>query len=669
MIIFEGLEELKTFLRRDQGQRAFTPVRFINTESLSEWCEMKNFLGTLTTKFIFLSDYCAGDDTFPNLRKLRRDLQRIDRSVCVLPVSEFLRVNPDRAAQEVKLFVDLFKGELYDFRVYLPMYRLKKNFLSLKDTDLRKRKSILLSAASATDDYSLTIIPKTMRLKTAGERVDGFKQYFQRWEESPAASLTLCTDHAVSLQDKNFFDAVKVIVNDFDLLRHRHGLPAEFKQTLGREEHWQRLAELIAATGSLERAFCKEFNVDGFSATAFKDFGFLEKFRQWLLWLRCKLQGTAYVARCANAADSPEEFAAQIYELIFTCAEEKKLDALCDERRELLTIMKVLPPEDFGERVRQADKQVALKILTDNSQTERLAVFETLQRFSFDESEAARKILQRTFPVLAKYLSEGADGFTAEQAEYFRRYRWLKVTNQFTEDFNRRVTAIARNAGEKIYALRSRNEIVDAEYSDKSAVFFVDGLGAEYVNFFAADFAAANEIFSVNYQIGRCNLPSVTELNKDFLQGRNVAAEVLSLDMLKHENLPYPENILSELHLLSTLKEKILRAVNGYDKIILCADHGTSRLAVLARQKKIAAVLPADNRKVYKSGRFADALPHDADHLSTALEHDGKIIFADYSRFAQKGASGSEVHGGASFEEIFVPVITIERRATQVKTK
>lgn len=154
---------------------------------------------------------------------------------------------------------------------------------------------------------------------------------------------------------------------------------------------------------------------------------------------------------------------------------------------------------------------------------------------------------------------------------------------------------------------------------------------------------------------------SVTELNKDFLQGRHVAGELLELDTLKHESRAYPENVLAELAFLSTLKEKILRAFNTHGKIILCADHGTSRLAVLAR-RQLDTAFPAENRKVYRNGRFADALPHDTKSFPTSLEHDGKTIFADYSRFAQKGAPGSEIHGGASLEEILVPVITIERR-------
>lgn len=186
-------------------------------------------------------------------------------------------------------------------------------------------------------------------------------------------------------------------------------------------------------------------------------------------------------------------------------------------------------------------------------------------------------------------------------------------------------------------------------------------MGVEYLNFIAADLATLGENFSVKYRVGFCNLPSITEFNKDFLQGRNVAADILDLDTLKHQTAPYPENILSELNFFDLLKEKILLALNSFKKIILCSDHGTSRLAVLARKSDFDNVIDAENRTVYKSGRFADSFPDDEKNFPTALEFDGKIIFADYSRFTQRGSTGNEIHGGATLEEVLVPVITIQR--------
>lgn len=662
MITFNNLDELKQFLQREHGQRTTSPVRFINVDSLSDWFDMKNFLGTLATKFVSLSDYCSSDDTFPNTLKLCNDLERETQNISVLPLSEFLRVNPDRAEREVNLFLNLFPNGIYSFRVYLLMYRLKDLFMSLTCTDPRKKNCILMLPATDEDNYSLTIIQKPMQLRTAGKHVDGFKQYFKCREELPGASVTLYTENAIYLQNKRFFDDVKVIANAFDLLCRQYSLPVEFKRTFGRDEDWQQLAERVMTSGSFERAFCEEFKIDTFDKSVFKNFDELGSFKQWLLWLRCKLQGSDYVARCANAADSPKEFVAQIYEQIFSCADDKAFDELCKERRAILSLMKALPSESFLERVRQTDKRFALKILTSHSQAERRVIFETLKRFKCSESDEAQKILQRTFPEAANYLLNGAIGLTEAQADYFRHYRWLKITNQITKEFNRRVTTLAHNAGENIYALKSRNEIVSEEYSDKASIFFVDGLGAEYINFLAADFSSLEENFSVKYQVGRCNLPSVTENNKDFLAKRKVAGELLELDTLKHESRPYPENILGELNILAIIKEEILRILAVNEKVLLCSDHGASRLAILARQTKCDTAFSSENRKVYKSGRFAESLPNDAKNFPTALEHDGKTIFADYARFVQKGTPGNEIHGGASLEEILVPVITIEHR-------
>ena len=54
-----------------------------------------------------------GNNAFPNLRKLSNNLQKETRNICVLPLSEYLRVNPDQAEPEIKRFLNLYKGETY----------------------------------------------------------------------------------------------------------------------------------------------------------------------------------------------------------------------------------------------------------------------------------------------------------------------------------------------------------------------------------------------------------------------------------------------------------------------------------------------------------------------------------------------------------------------------
>ncbi len=239
-------------------------MRFINVDSLSDWFEMKNFLDMSATNFISLSDYCTANDNFPNLRKLRNDLKKESQTVFILPLSEYLRVNPEQAAQETYLFLNLFKGETYSFIIYFLMYILKSFFLSMKITDRRQNECVLLATPNTADNYSITIIQKTFQFQFGGDQVDNFKSYLQYWENTPNAALTLYTENAIYLQDKKFFDDVKVIANAFDLLKYHYDLSSEFKRSFGREEDWQKLAELIAATGNFERAVCKKFKIDGF---------------------------------------------------------------------------------------------------------------------------------------------------------------------------------------------------------------------------------------------------------------------------------------------------------------------------------------------------------------------------------------------------------------------
>ena len=375
------------------------------------------------------------------------------------------------------------------------------------------------------------------------------------------------------MQNQKFFDDVKVIADVFSLLRYHYNLPTELEKNFGSREDWERLAVAVANTGSLEKTFCKELQIDSFNLELFKNFNSQENFQRWLLWLWCKLKSeNFYFARCAKKSDSPEKFIEQIYLQIFD--DDKNFSKTYDERREVLLYMQTEISEKFIEKIRQSDKKFALKILTDVSDGEKILFFEVLQKFKYMNYNEAVEILQKNFPELANYLSDSEKIFSEEQREYFRRYRWLKVTNKLNEDFYNLVCESAEDNGENIYSMKTRNQLVAEEYSDESAIFFIDAMGAEYLNFLSKIFSAPDfKNFSIKYQVGYCNLPSITECNKDFLIDKNIAAEIIDLDKIKHSTKNYPENILAELNFLSTLKKKILSTLKSYKKIILCADH------------------------------------------------------------------------------------------------
>ena len=103
-MVFKDVEQLKEFLTEDRGRADLNPIRFINVDSLQMWIEVKKYLVSLSNKSLLLSDFCEMDDTTPNLKRLRSVLRKADQTLCVFPLSEYLRVNPESAVSIITDF-------------------------------------------------------------------------------------------------------------------------------------------------------------------------------------------------------------------------------------------------------------------------------------------------------------------------------------------------------------------------------------------------------------------------------------------------------------------------------------------------------------------------------------------------------------------------------------
>lgn len=86
---------------------------------------------------------------------------------------------------------------------------------------------------------------------------------------------------------------------------------------------------------------------------------------------------------------------------------------------------------------------------------------------------------------------------------------------------------------------------------------------------------------------------------------------------------------------------------------VIASDHGASRLAVIKKQE----VPYETDTKGEHSGRCCRAF--NGCDVPYKVEENGFIILSDYGRFRGSRPANVEVHGGASLEEIVVPVITL----------
>lgn len=668
---FTNLESLKHYLKKDADCFSLNPVRFINVDSLAMWVEVKKYLLSLADETMHLSKFCERKDTTPNINRVSSALKKTKNAQFVTPLSEYLRIIPDQAEPIIRKFIkaDYQNNEDGKLRIYFLMYRMKSLFKTLPCDDPRTNDCIVLFETDEESDYKLTIVQKELNINLPGNVIDGFKSYLEYWEANPDKPLILQTENAIHFEKNHFFDDVTVIVSSYDLIKYQYRLPSSVYEELGTTEYWNELVKVIVKEGSFNEACCTSLSINKYSASLFSQWNRFSPFQQWLLWIWTRLQSCkSYEVECSKTCNSPLEFADELYCGIIRRIHDEDFNKQYKERKVLLSYMQTVPTQRFWSEINTLRSVDALSCLTCLTDIERKAIFDIISNFDFQERNIVLHKLKYVYPQLYYYLQNDIQpniaNLSSEHEQYFYEYKWLKATDTITEDFVEKVKRIATEKGTSVFGMLSRNYYVTKHYDDHTSILFVDGMGIEYADYLAFLFSDLNEQqYSVTIEAGFCNLPSVTEINKDFMNGRNTSEPpIRELDELKHSNNVHPESLIKQLSILDQLKNRVLGLLVGNThKIIIVADHGTSRMAVKVRNSTFDNVVQKPkNVEIYKYGRFC-AGTQDESKFPTAINYNEYLIFADYTRFIQNGAPIDEIHGGASLEEWIVPIVTIEK--------
>ena len=671
MTTFKDIDSLKHFLKQDSKRVSLNPARFINVDSMSMWIEVKKFLLSLADESMPLSRFCDGKDTTPNLNRVRASLKKVTNSQFVSPLSEYLRIVPEQAATIISKFIkaDYQNNDNGNLRLYFLMYRMKSLLRTIPSDDPRTKDCIVLFETDEESDYKLTIIQKDLDVTLSGNEIYGFKSYLEYWEANPDKPLILHTNNAVHFEKNHFFDDVHVIVTSYDLIQYQYGLPGSITEDLGSDENWNELLKAIIRDGSFDQACCSSLSINKFSLSLFERWTRYSAFQRWLLWLWTRQQaGKGYETISARMCKASSAFVNELYCRLTKYIGDDKFEQFYRERKRILASMQVVPTEQFWREINALDRKEALSCLTCLTDIERKAIFDIVSEFDYSNHDTVLPVLKVVYPSLFYYLQNDSQpnraGLSAEHDQYFREYKWLKATNTLSEEFIAKVKEIALEKGASVFQMKPRNAIVSQYYDDNTAILFVDGMGIEYVDYLAHLFSDIDEQqYLVTFEAGFCTLPSVTEINKDFMNGRNtIEPPVRELDDLKHANNAHPESLIKQFQILDTIKNRVLGLLVGnIHRIIIAADHGTSRLAVKVRNTEYDNVYPKPaNTNIYKYGRFCEGTD-DEPQYPTAINYNDRLIFADYSRFIQTGAPIDEIHGGASLEEWLVPVVVVEK--------
>lgn len=485
--------------------------------------------------------------------------------------------------------------------------------------------------------------------------------------------------------------------SEYEILCKMDDMTRRLSESLGENSQWREALAKMAEGGNWGRLFEKEFHASPQDAEKLiARYAEFSPFARWLCLLALKLYGGTnhpMVAQAAHASGCMEEFFEHLW--LDVLEQDWRAADYWDYYRERKSLLSRMP-----EAANRADKLVsmvwskqegALYYLTDLTETEQLALFRYFEQYAkMFTAEELRHALNHIHPALAAYLSpvDFSTAMTCNDAaagdylaHYFSHYRLCKLMNRVDAEA---LSLVEEQSHEHRFLtwLKPREAVLrDLRMipQQRTIVMFIDALGVEFLGYISALCREMGLLSSVS--VARAMVPTITECNKGFLaaleqRGCKVLSN-LQLDKIKHEGRErfasdgLPTYLLQELEELKQCIHEAKRLLRDPHEpaaqVVLVSDHGASRLAVLhGEEKRLECDVKATHGGRMVSGE-ADVSALGDQVVKSDDEQYYSIASYDLIRGGRKASV--ETHGGATLEEICVPVITLTCPAAPVQVK
>lgn len=605
-----------------------------------------------------ISDFCPKDDKFPDIDDVIDYFRTLDTDYrqnkhVLIGLGEYLALRGSAFAEKILRRLD--KTTLGTARVVLLLRCVTQqvNALQMDDNRIVEQNRLYIEE-NAVSSVTVTCTSYFSQKDVA----IGVKKLLHDLEDGLSRNI-----HAISALDfSQSLVPVSYIKTPFEAIQHV--IPGvELTDSMGTTAQWEQFyQELLRCNGSLDKLFSRYDCADDFEEDIYEKCAGLE-FKNWVFYISLKQNydriQNDYLAYVVANTDCYEDLRINLLTgIVHIPRSDGRFHNLYTERKKLV---KGFPESEIAAFIRenQIDPMESIYRYTDNTKMEREAIISWVAQHGYIAE------IEIIYPALAQYLGEyvfDCGGLSDELTKYFKQYRLMKVTNQITPEF---LAQVEQNAQKLPYTHLETRDSAILRIPDKKDAFlyWIDALGVEYLSYIAI--LAKKKGLSIHVDIAYVELPTITSINKGFFEkwaGSKKEKEP-RLDEIKHkEEGGYfyrpgqaPVHLASELEVIRKSIDRAVTelAMHTCKTFVIASDHGASRLAVIHHQEEKYDT----DTKGEHSGRcckeFADA------DLPQAICENGYLVLADYGRFKNSRAANVEVHGGASLEEVIVPIITL----------
>lgn len=643
--------------------RSELPQPFFLVVGDNAYLEILENLKHLDLNIVKLSSFCNDQDKFPDIDAFLEFIGEKNNSLknkrlAIIGLGELLELKGEKEAKRYLSYIK--EVNLKDKKAIFIMRGVLPHIKDLQN-DVRFDERHVFIDESITINFSITIVNDCYGLPVE----KGIKSLLIALENGATGNIFIKSDMSFENSLRNVYkinSAYEVIMN----------ILPDFKIPFdcGIETMWNEfLKELSENDNSTKQIFVNHgFSLDFYQSFYNKIAG--NDYNSWLYFIFLKMQANSitnnYLQFVLQNTLKFEDFKQKVLSGIGKLSIENRLfKKHYNERKELISSF---PESDIAFFVMENRKDYKSSIfrLTDKTITEKQEII------SWVSKHGVISEIKDIYPALYYYLNKyifNCGELSELLTDYFYKYKQQKISNSIEESFLNKVNELAIS---RLYnRLTSRDEIIEKLKNDATYLIWVDALGVEYLSYITR--LAKLKNLSMNVKISKSELPTLTSFNKSFYDnwGSNFKEKINDLDEVKHKakgGYNFTENKLP-IHLAQELEiiEKVINKIatklstNKYKRILVVSDHGASRLAVLRKKEEKYDT----ETKGQHSGRCCKYFENY--ELPFAAEENGYLILADYGRFKGSRAANVEVHGGASLEEVVIPIIEFSLQKHRLK--
>ena len=685
------IEEVVAGLQKEKQEAVQSrfPCRAIMVKNVAQYCELLSELRKISdVRMVQTAELFSNIDVMPKYENLKAAKYQNEWLV-LTGVSEYLRLFSNKEAVD-RRFANLWSYQApasSTGRIIIPLWGCEAQWydraLNLAG-DLRQQDFYFDCSDPTAEDQKLNLLVLSGMFDNYVGKLDaihgdlkiGLQDWFDYWTDpSPdGQEFVLLTKRCNRIATTNGAVSIHVIKDTLAFIQE-HMKGANVLTGENCTQDMQNVLFDYALKGqSLDAALLGILNMATFSGVDImsKWKNLPDSHKMFVaLWLKLHPDGS-YTSHCFAQAPNINHVPERIMLEIFNVQMNKP--EWINEYRQLVSVMTMLPDDRFFAELDQIPAfETRLDFMTGTSKKERVYLLRMVgkwMRADYPQVATSQK-LKEIYPELFYYLTNTIHQTDADFTGYMSRYKAHKLENTLPIDDDTHFGGFQTEVYDNRYAVLA--DCVDED----TVILWIDAMGAEWISLLNWAITQHCDATVQITSIVQANIPTETCYNNLWAEMDVPYDKQDKLDKLAHMGVidepDYYSCVEEQLAFIASIHTKVTELMKRHHRVIITGDHGTSRLAARCFHTKDGMLVPQD-ATVHSHGRYSK-LPQDATYVApnvkTIQKADGSqyAVFTNYDHFKQSGfAAGvddddpiyGEVHGGATPEEILVPIIVID---------